>query len=1412
MRKIKNIILQFLIIFFFLQIISCTQSSAAQQVSTDQIYFKSFREVPGVTREEITAIEALQKKTDYFIYAMPHSIEAFTNNDGEIRGFSALYCEWMTQLFGIPFKPRLYDWTDLLAELETGEIAFTGELTSNEERLKIYYMTTDIASRPLKYFRITGSRPLDEIMKERRLRCGFIERTATRNTVSAELTPGTFDIIELSDVSLVYDALKSGQIDAFYYSNTIEVNFIEHHDIIAYDFYPLIYRPVSLTAKRDELRPIITVMEKILEHGGLRYLTDMYNRGEQEYLRHKLHTQLTKEERQFIKNNSDKPIPIAVDPGNYPDTFFDRRENEWRGIFLDMLNEVTVLTGLNFERKNDENVNWPEVYRMLKDGEVALIPELIQSAEREGMFLWPEIIQTIDHYALISNSNFPDIKVNEVLYVKVGLAKNTAYTAIFTKWFPNHMNTVEYESMDDAFNALENGDIDMVMATQKRLLYLTHYHEQPNYKTNVVFNYIVNSKFGFSREHEILCSIFNKALGSIDIKSISDRWMRQTYDYRLKVAQAQRPLYVGSSVLLLSVLALLAILFTRSRLTGIELEKLVKVRTHDLEMKTSMLTTILNSSPDFIFCKDLNFRYTQCSNSTLALFNIHAKDMIGKTDTEITEWPAETAAGFIRNDQIVISNKEPIVIEESMELPSGHDSEIFMETIKTPLMQNGKIIGIMGISRNITKRKKIENDLEMQTTTLNALFDSIPDLIFTLDMNLRFTQCNKKFLDHFGLSRDEVIGKSEGSIEFLKEIEEEHNKWNRRVIEESRTFVFEEHVSCADGTNPFFETIKSPLILDGFKVGLLGIARDISKRKEMEESALEASRAKSVFLANMSHEIRTPMNSIMGFSELAMDIAANPKIKDYLSKIRTNSEWLLQIINNILDISKIESGKIEMEKIPFEMHELFTSCRTLVLPKAVEKGITLHFYAEPSLGKVPLGDPTRLRQVFVNFLSNAVKFTNTGIVKLFSKIIHSTENTITMHFEIKDSGIGMTPEQVDRIFDPFMQAESGTTRMYGGTGLGLSITKNIIEMMGGEIKVESAPGVGTKFSFDLTFDTIDDDNENKRTITKDHVELEKPTFEGEILLCEDNAMNQEVICDHLARIGLKTVIAENGKIGVDMVQDRVDKGEKKFDLIFMDIHMPVMDGLEASSKILEMNTGIPIIAMTANIMSTDRNIYQQSGMQDCIGKPFTSQELWHLLMKYFKPIDMRNAEKSVKLESNREFNKKIQLLFLKDNKTKYEEIINALKANDIKLAHRLAHTLKSNAAQIGKTLLQQAAGNIEQRLKDGINQVFDEQLKILEAELNAVVNELLPLYEENEAQVKAANSGRTENIPLDLGRLQEIFTLLEPLLKTGNSECMKYIDDFNSIPGSENMIQYMEDYEFNKALAELAALKNIYIK
>jgi len=567
-----------------------------------------------------------------------------------------------------------------------------------------------------------------------------------------------------------------------------------------------------------------------------------------------------------------------------------------------------------------------------------------------------------------------------------------------------------------------------------------------------------------------------------------------------------------------------------------------------------------------------------------------------------------------------------------------------------------------------------------------------------------------------------------------------------------------------------------------------------------------ANRAKSEFLANMSHEIRTPMNSIIGFAELALDEEASPKIREYLNNIQINAGWLLQIINDILDISKVESGKLELENIPFELHDVFVHCRNVIAPKANEKGINIHFYAEPSIGKKLVGDPTRLRQILINLLTNAVKFTSEGVVKIHSSVQSSTDTSVTLYFEVRDTGIGMNEEQIAKVIEPFMQADSSTTRKYGGTGLGLSITKSLIELMGGKLAVDSTPGVGSKFSFSVVFGAIDILDEKPVYESVDGI-IKRPVFNAEVLVCEDNYMNQIVVKEALARVGINAIIAENGYEGVNMVRTRMERGEKSFDMIFMDIQMPVMDGLEAAVLIKKLQSKIPIVAMTANIMSGEMEQYRASGMPDYIGKPFTSQELWRCLLKYLKPTDIDEVHKETQIIADEELHKNLQQLFFKHNQNKYEEIIEALKAGDIGLAHRLAHSLKGNAAQLSRGSLQKAAADVEFRLKDGENLVTEEQLKVLHTELAAFLDELSFLFSETRTQPEADQIPDQEPFVLDPEELRDLFNKMESLLESGNLDSINHNDELRAIPGSEQMIQHIDNLDFDLAFSKLKELR-----
>jgi PAS domain S-box-containing protein len=1048
--------------------------------------FTSYRDIPGVTDDEIKAVEALQEKTPFFVYGMQNSTETFIGENGEIRGFTALFCKWLSQLFGIPFKPVIYEWGDMLAGMETGEIDFTGEMTATAERRKMYFMTDPIVEHFIKVFRLAGSKPIVEIIRSRPLRCCFLSDSTTIDDVTSRLQ-GKYEIILVNNYKDAYQALKNDEADAYFDENPSESSFDIYDDIIIEDFLPVIYSPVSLTTRNPALRSVISIVQKALHGGCLGYLADLYKQGENEHRRHKLFMRLTEEEKAYIRNHP--VVSFAAEYDAYPVSFYNKYEKQWQGIAHDIVKELEALTGLTFKITNDKDAEWPELLHSLEIGKISMITELLRLEDRVGLFLWPDIVIMTDNYALISRSDYPGIGINDILRIKVGLIKDTAYTSLFLSWFPDHTNNAEYESSNTAFDALERGEVDMVMANVSQLLMLTNYYERTGYKANFVFDVASESTFGFNRNETILCSITDKALRLIDTKRISGQWMRKTYDYSAKLAHSQRHWLISVAALFFCILVLLFILFQKKRLAGKQLETLVQKRTNELVIQSAIVNAAFEATPDIIFCKDLNSRFTRCNKAFENYFNIRETDIIGKRDEEGLGISADLAEKYRQGDDNVVSD------------------------------------GLMSIT--------------------------------------------------------------------------------------------EEYIPAADGTVQLFETSKVPLVQNGRATGLLVISHNITQRKAMEEQALSASRAKSAFLANMSHEIRTPLNAITGMTVIGKS-AADVARKDYcFAKIENASAHLLGVINDILDMSKIEANKFELAPIEFNFEKMIQSAVNVVNFRMDEKRQQFTVHIDNAIPQALIADDQRLAQVITNLLGNAVKFTpEHGSIRLDARFLGEQDGLCTLEIAISDTGIGISAEQQKHLFNSFQQAEIDTTRRYGGTGLGLAISKGIVEMMSGKIGVKSEPGKGSVFTFTIqakksaqAHDVTDEPRQAKQDIAG--------FFPGRrILLVEDMEINREIVLALLEPTQLEIDCAENGAEAVR----KFSKTPDRYDLIFMDVQMPEMDGYEATQCIRAMNIpkakDIPIIAMTANVFREDVEKCMKAGMNGHVGKPLDFADVLEKLNSY----------------------------------------------------------------------------------------------------------------------------------------------------------------------------------------------------
>jgi PAS domain S-box-containing protein len=1461
----------------------CGKSAANQAGKQDGALYGSYRDVPGVTQDEINAIEALKIKYSSFFCVTNLNTDAFIDKNGEPSGFSFLFYEWLSGFFGIPFKLEFRELNDLISGVTDEKYDFTIEMTDTPERRKTFFMTSPIAERQTKIYRISGSESIENIIRLRQPRYGFPMASLLPTEIAAN-AEYDFEAIKVDSPAEAYKLLESGEIDGYISLDTVEAAFDECGSVVTEDYFPLIFRSSCLLTRKEELKPIISVMEKALNDRTVAYLIELRNTGHLKYLRNKLYTLLTEEERSYIRNHP--VVPIAAEINNYPVCFFDTNANQWQGIYFDALSEIGNLTDLKFERVNGPQAQYPALIDLLENGKALILSELFHIEKYKGQFIWSDVPVLKDNYAFITRLDYPDIEVSEIPYLRVGGRKDTPYLELFTKMFPNHKNYTVLDTQEEIWDALKHGKIDVLFASRRRLVVFTNYYEEAGFKLSVMYDHEFGTYFGFNKDAAVLKSIIDKALRLINIKKMSNQWMNKTYDYRYKLVTAQRPWLLGSSILLVFFLAFVTFFLVRSRSTGRMLRRLVRQRTNELERETTTLKAIFNSSPDFIFCKDLNLHYTRCNKSLEKAFNVSEEEIAGKSDRETFDFSEETAEKFIAQDKKVLDEKESIVFEDQIVTRQDSGQIILIETIKTPLIQNGEIIGIMGISRDITRRKAIEREIDYHTSLLKTIISSLPDVVFCKDLNFKYTLCNKYLAGLFNKNVEDILGKDDANaLSLTDETAKLAYETDMRVVSEKQRITYEEWLACADGVSRLFETVKSPLILDGtvigivaigrditmrkaieselslqtsmlktminslpdvvfckdmnlkytlcnramadyfdigdtgaivglddldgiklnseeakiandidrkvmterrqiiyeeyltgadnvghfFEtikvpliqndnvVGMIGIGRDITQRKAMEEELRAASLAKSAFLANMSHELRTPLNVVIGLTDLVLEennLAGH--ITENLAKISDAGNTLLSIVNDILDFSKIESGKIELTPVEYHMSSLLNDVITLVSTRLGEKPITFKLNISDNLPNSIYGDDLRVKQILNNFLSNAIKYTRSGTIEL-SVSCKRDGDDLLLEASVKDTGIGISEENLKKLFADYNQVDTRANRNIEGTGLGLAITKRLTELMGGEIKVESEYGKGSTFSFYIRQGFVSDtpignvvaENlrkfryaDDKRAVTKKLVR--RDLSYARVLVVDDMQTNLDVAAGLLRKYKMQVDCLHSGPEAIE----RVRSGSPVYNAIFMDHMMPGMDGIEAAGAIRALDSEytrkIPIIALTANAIQGTDTMFYEHGFQAFISKPIDIMELDSVIKKLVRneptesatynnneenherpPINITGVDTELGLSLYGD-DLDIYLPALYSYVSNTPDILNKLKTVSKETLPEYiinVHGLKGSSVSIGAELVRETAANLEKLARAGdLQGILERNERLIKGTENIVAN------------------------------------------------------------------------------------------
>ena len=543
-------------------------------------------------------------------------------------------------------------------------------------------------------------------------------------------------------------------------------------------------------------------------------------------------------------------------------------------------------------------------------------------------------------------------------------------------------------------------------------------------------------------------------------------------------------------------------------------------------------------------------------------------------------------------------------------------------------------------THDMREHNRMLEKFEAESLTLQTMFDSIPDLIFCKDLDLNYTRCNKGLLEYFGLTPEQLIGKNdETGLKIPRETAEEFRAMDREVVRSRKVFTYDEFVPAPDGRVRLFETNKIPLLQGGEVTGIMGIARDITQRKEMEEAAQSANRAKSEFLANMSHEIRTPLNAVIGLSGLTIEMEGlNEEAKSNLEKIHNSGTLILSIVNDILDISKIEAGKFELLQSEYDIPSLVNDTATQNILRIGDKPIEFTLNICPDMPARLIGDELRIKQILNNLLSNAFKYTKEGTVELGIRSERDENSDVWVTVWVRDTGAGIRPDDVKKLFSVYSQVDTKANREIEGTGLGLAITKKMLELMDGTITVESEYSKGSTFTVKFKQKFVNDsvigpdvvkslrefhyiNIKHEQSFRKTHIKLPY----ARVLIVDDVITNLDVAKGLMKPYCMQIDCVTSGQQAIDAILDE----KVRYNAIFMDHMMPGMDGIEATRRIRKIDTeyakAIPVIALTANAIAGSEKMFLSEGFQAFMSKPIETVRLDEVIRHYVRNKELEKA-------------------------------------------------------------------------------------------------------------------------------------------------------------------------------------------